>query len=295
MQEAAIKPLLSIIMPVYNAGHYMETVLQNISEQSFHNYELLLLDALSTDSTKSIAEAKQKNDQRIRIISEKDKGIYDAMNKGIGLARGEWIYFMGCDDGFFDATVLQQVTPLLSESYDLVYGDVLWVPDEVLEKGICAPADLVNRNINHQRIFYRTSLFEQYGAYDLQYKVASDHELNIRFFCSDNIRKKYIPVTIARYHSGGFSANRLDKVFWKNWKQIFLQHFSSYIPIREMYNKLGWYCRYNIDQHQYAKAFVLFIDVLLHTRSAGFVWLTCKQLVQSFRKSQSNHLVLVVL
>jgi glycosyltransferase involved in cell wall biosynthesis len=283
MPAAESKPLLTIIMPVYNAAHYMETALQNISTQSFNNYELLILDALSTDSTRSIVEAKQKYDQRIRIYSEKDKGIYDAMNKGLALAKGEWVYFMGCDDGFFHATVLQQIVPLLSGKNDLVYGDVLWVPDEILEKGVCSPADLVNRNVNHQRIFYRKSLFEKYGAYDLQYQVASDHELNIRFFCTDNIRKKYIPVTIARYHSGGFSANKLDIVFWKNWKAIFRKNFSKQLPTKTMYDKLGWYCRYQIDEHQYRKAFILFWDVFLHTGSAGFVWLTIKQFFLSFK------------
>lgn len=285
MPAAETKPLLTIIMPVYNAAHYMETVLQNVSEQSFPDYELLILDALSSDSTKAIVDAKQKSDQRIRFVSESDKGIYDAMNKGAALAKAEWVYFMGCDDGFFDASVLQQFAPLLSEEYDLVYGDVLWVPDEVLEKGNCTAADLVHRNINHQRIFYRKSLFQQYGGYDLQYKVASDHELNIRYFCTDAIRKNYVPVTVARYHSGGFSANKLDDVFWKNWKSIFRKNFSKQLPTKTMYDKLGWYCRYQIDEHQYWKAFILFWDVLVHTLSPGFIKLTVKQFIGSLKLS----------
>jgi glycosyltransferase involved in cell wall biosynthesis len=282
------RPLLTIIMPVYNGEQYIERALQNISDQMFTNYELLVLDALSTDGTKKIVEAKQLTNSSITLVSKKDKGIYDAMNHGITQAKGEWVYFMGCDDALYDTRVLTVIASHLTDKHDLVYGDILWVPDEVAEQGVCVPQELLHKNINHQRIFYRKELFLQYGAYHLQYSIAADHELNIRFFCNNSIRKKYVPVMVARYHSGGFSANNMDKVFWANWKQIFRQHFSLHLPYREMYNKLGWYCRYNIRQHQYAKALVLFWDVLLHTRSMGFVWLTLKQLLQSFKKPQQQ-------
>lgn len=285
MSTAVNKPvLLTIVMPVYNGAQYTEKVLQNIAAQSFREYELVLLDALSTDDTTDIVKAKQAADKRIRLIVEKDEGIYDAMNRGIALAKGEWIYFMGCDDLFDDRETLTEMAAHLTLANDIVYADVLWVPDEIPEQGICTPRDLLNRNINHQRIFYRKELFQQYGGYDLQYKVAADHELNIRFFCNEDIKKKYVPVTVARYHSGGFSANKLDEVFWNNWKNIFRKNFLQHLPEREMYNKLGWYCRYQVDKRQYGKAFVLFLDVFVHTFSPGFVLLTFKQLIQSFRK-----------
>ena len=283
--STADRCLLSIVMPVYNAGQYIEAALQNIAAQTFTNYELLVLDALSTDHTKAVVEAKQKENPRIRLISEKDKGIYDAMNKGVREARGEWIYFMGCDDVFFDEHVLTAISSHLTNEHDLVYGDVLWVPDEVMEKGICTPAELINRNINHQRIFYRKELFVKHGGYALQYRVASDHELNIRFFCNKAVRTKYIPVTVARYHSGGFSANQLDEVFWINWKNIFKNNFAQHLPREIMYEKLGWYCRYLIDKREYKKAVPLFFDVLLHTWRPGFVKLT----VEQFFKSRKVH------
>jgi len=88
--------LISIVMPVYNAGQYIETVLQNIAAQTFGDYELLVLDALSTDHTKTVVEAKQREDPRIRIVSEKDNGIYEAKNKGVAIAKGKRNYFMGC-------------------------------------------------------------------------------------------------------------------------------------------------------------------------------------------------------
>jgi glycosyltransferase involved in cell wall biosynthesis len=282
-----VKITLSIVMPVYNAERYIKQALENIASQTFHDYELLLLDGMSTDSTIAIIQSKQASDPRIRLLSQKDKGIYDAMNKGTALVRGEWVYFMGCDDAFYDSDVLEKVSLHLTEDVDLAYGDTLWVPDGEKEEGAWEPRRLVDRNINHQRIFYRKQLFAQWGNYDLQYKVASDHELNIRFFCNYQIRKQYIPITIARYYSGGFSAHKLDEVFLKNWKIIFHQNFAAHLPIKEMYTKLGWYCRYQLDQKKYGKSFNLFCDVFFHTLSAGFVLLTWRHFIQSFRKHAS--------
>lgn len=275
--------LLTIVMPVYNAAAYIEQALETILAQSFGDYELLVLDAQSTDQTKAIVQQKQSKNQQIRFLSEPDQGIYDAMNKGIAHANGTWLYFMGCDDIFFDASVLEKMAAVLKTDVDLVYGDVLWVPDEVVENGECSASLLINRNINHQRIFYRKSLFQHYGGYDLQYRIASDHELNIRFFCNNNVRKQYIPVTVARYHSGGFSANKTDEVFWTNWKQIFKANFSKHLSNKLMYEKLGWYCRNLIERHQYKKAMPVFFDVLLHTFSPGFVKLTMEQYFKSRR------------
>ena len=277
--------LISIIMPLFNAEKYLQTALEQIAQQSFSSYELLLLDAVSSDTTAVIAKKMMEKNDRIRWFSQTDEGIYDAMNFGVTQAKGEWVYFMGCDDKFHHAEVLSDVAAHLKRDTDIVYGNVQWVPDGLLEAGVCTPQELFLRNINHQRIFYRRSLFEQYGGYRLQYKIASDHELNIRFFCEEKIRKEYISVTIANYHAGGFSANKMDEVFWKQWKSIFKANFSKHMPLKRMYEKLGWYCRYLIEHKQYKRAFPLFCDVLLHTLSPGFVLLTGKQLIQSLKNN----------
>ena len=277
--------LITIVVPIFNAKKYIDQFLVGLLQQTFQNYEVLFLDNYSTDGTTETIKAIQEKDSRIKLVIEKDKGIYDAMNRGIELANSQWIYFMGSDDVFFNENVLRIIAASLTNTYELVYGDVLWVPNEVLEEGVCTPQLLVNRNINHQRIFYKKELFANYGGYKLQYKVAADHELNIRFFCNNSISKKYIPITIARYHSGGFSANKLDNVFWSDWKQIFKTNFSKHLPPSEMYNKLGWYSRYEIDRRNYAKAFPLFCDALVHNFSFGLLKLTFLQLLQSFKKN----------
>lgn len=281
--EAAPAPLISVIMPVYNAEQYIGQALQSFRAQVFKNVELLLLDAVSSDRTMEIIRQTMSQDQRIRVFCEPDNGIYEAMNKGIMTARGEWIYFMGSDDVFFNSGVLEAVAPYLGKEVDLVYGDVVWMPQGSKEKGVCTPESLVHRNINHQRVFYRKSLFAAWGGYALQYPIASDHELNIRFFCNDAIRRQYIPVTIANYHAGGFSANNIDHVFWRNWKTIFRENLAAHLPVKELYNKLGWYCRYQLNKKRYGASFLLFWDVFFHTFSFGFVLLTIRHVFRSGR------------
>jgi glycosyltransferase involved in cell wall biosynthesis len=268
-------------MPVYNAEKFIGQALENIAAQTFKDYELLLLDGASTDATTAIITERKRTDHWIRLVTEKDGGIYDAMNKGIALAKGKWIYFMGCDDVFYNEHVLTNISRQLLDDLDIMYGDVLWMPEEVKESGACEPEHLLHRNINHQRIFYRNSIFKQWGAYNLQYKVAADHELNIRFFCNKQIQKQYVPLTIAKYNAAGFSAGQLDEAFWTDWKKIFRQNFSSHLPTRELYHKLGWYCRYQLGKRNYRKSFALFCDVFIHTLNLGFVLLTVRHLINT--------------
>ncbi len=269
-------------MPVFNAAAYIKAALESVASQTFSNYELLVLDACSADDTCSIVKRYQLKDKRIRLVSEKDKGIYDAMNKGVALAKADWLYFMGSDDGFYNRHVLQDISVFLSQENDLVYGDVLWVPDEIKEEGEWTHRKLLKQNINHQRIFYRKSLFEQYGGYQLQYRIAADHELNVRFFCNAAVRKLHIPLLIARYHAGGFSANKIDEVFWNDWDTIILKNFKPWLPAKEIYARLGWYCWYNIEQRHFGKAAALFLKVYLHTFSFNFVKISIAQLLKEF-------------
>lgn len=270
---------ISIIIPLYNAERYIETALSKIEIQRCCNYEVLLLDACSTDATAALAHKWVQRDKRFQWHAQKDAGIYDAMNRGIALAKGEWLYFMGCDDSFVNEFVLEQIQSHLASDVDLVYGNIMWMPVEIMEEGEWALPKLLRQNINHQRIFYRKTLFEKWGNYELRYKVASDQELNIRFFCNAQVKKKYVPVIIAHYHAGGFSAAKTDEVFWDNWNQTVLQPFKPHLPLREIYNQLSWYCWYNIDKKKYIKATVLFIKILIHTRSFTFFKVTTGQLL----------------
>ena len=143
--------------------------------------------------------------------------------------------------------------------------------------------ELLNMSINHQRIFYRRNLFAQYSAFNETYKIASDYELNIRFFCNPGIQKKYIATTIAFYHSGGYSAGKVDEHFWDNGKSIFVKNFKPYLPVKTIYNRLAWYCWYNMHQKKYAKALRLFSSIYFHSFNKAFFKHSLSQLYRSVK------------
>lgn len=277
-------PLITIIIPSFNAKYVIQQALQSIYAQTCRDFEVLVVDGLSTDgSLKIIQNFAGRFD--LQVIAEKDDGIYDAMNKGIRKAKGEWLYFMGADDLLVNEEVLKLIIPFLNKENDLVYGDSMWMPDRLTETGEWSYEKLLYQSINHQRIFYRKSLFEEFGSYNLHYKVASDLDLNIRFFCNEKIRKKYVPVLVALYHTGGFSSNRFDEKFWQNWDITIKKPFISLLSDKKIYGSLGTYIRFLINKKRYKYAFKLMIKHFYHTRSAGFQLL----MLNFFLKNRSAH------
>lgn len=275
------RPLISIIIPVYNAAATLSFCIESIINQTFKNVEMVIMDGLSTDGTAALVQSYAAKHSNISWRSAKDAGIYDAMNKGISVANGGWLYFMGSDDTLFDSNVLREISGYLNDDADIIYGNTLWMPDNRQEEGGWNHKQLLNMSINHQRIFYRSNLFTKSGAFNLMYKIAADYELNIRLFCDPGVKKKYINVTIARYHSGGYSANKVDEAFWDDWKNILLKNFSPYLPKKVIYNRVSWYCWYNMQQKKYGKALQLFCTIYFNVFNFSFLKHSVSQFIKS--------------
>jgi len=209
----------SIIIPTYNSGRTLSIAIESILRQDFTNYEVLIIDACSTDNTLQIAN--DFNDSRIKILSEPDKGIYDAMNKGIKLAKGQWLYFLGSDDVLFDNEVLQKVEAfILLNKVDVVYGDVHSSRFGGLYDGEFDDEKINNKNICHQSIFFTKFVFKKTGLFDLYFSILADWDHNLKWFLNSVIKQKYINLTIAEYADGGVSSTRSDRSFFflKQWK-----------------------------------------------------------------------------
>lgn len=276
-----VKPRFSIIIPTYNAARTLKASLESIINQSFKDFEIVIVDGESSDNTLQVLHECQL--QNTLILSEKDNGVYDAMNKGIKIANGEWLYFMGSDDTFFNKSVLESLNSHTNDEYDIIYGNSVWVPENLIEAGEWNHSRFLQQNINHQRIFYRAGLFGKFGLFNTKYQIASDNELNIRFFCSPHIKKKYVDFNIANYHSGGLSANKTDENFWNDWKNIIQKNFSPYLPQKDIYGRLSGFCFYNISQKKYFKASGLFFTIFFHTFSLRFVKATLIHTINSIR------------
>ncbi len=199
--------LFSIITPTYNCGPKIEKTIDSVLTQDEDLFELLIVDGASTDETLSIIG---KYGDRIKLVSEKDKGVYDAMNKGIDLASGKYLYFLGAGDRM-RANVLRKIEKLMPDKpLAFVYGNVYWMDQAIIYSGEFDRSRLKTQNICHQAIFYERAIFDVMGKFELKFKVLADYVFNIKCFGDDRIDKRYIDYVIASFEGGGLSAKQKD-------------------------------------------------------------------------------------
>lgn len=214
---------ISLITVTYNSAGSLRDTIESILRQTYKDVEYIIVDGLSQDGTVDIVrEYEQVFGGRMRWISEKDKGLYDAMNKGINMATGDIIGILNSDDFFTSDTVLQSVAEAFTDDIDAVYGDIHFVRPSDLSKCVRYYS---SRNFRpwalrfgympaHPSFYARRELFKKYGGYSLDYKLAADYEMMVRLFRKANIRYKYLPIDMVTMRTGGVSTrsvrNRLQ-------------------------------------------------------------------------------------
>lgn len=195
---AMAAPMFSIIIPTLNVAAVLPACLDSIARQTCGDFELVLVDGGSTDETLDIANIFAPNlGERLIIHRDTDQGVYDAMNRGVDLATGTWLLFLGADDSLYEADTLARVAAFIGEHEpsDLVYGDVI-MRSTNFRWGGAFDLDrlLFKRNICHQAIFYRRGLFGTIGPYNLRYRVLADWDFNIRCFSNPALVTRYMHV-----------------------------------------------------------------------------------------------------
>ncbi|MBZ4036539.1 glycosyltransferase [Flavobacterium sp. 17A] len=226
-------PKISIITVVFNGAKTIEETIKSVIAQNCKECEYIIIDGGSTDGTLDII---RKYEQHISFwISEPDKGIYNAMNKGVIHANGEFIYFIGADDVFYDDKVLEKILPILIGNY-VFYGNVIFKSRNIFYDGKFSSYKLATRNISHQSIFYPKHVLVKNKFKEI-YNIFADYELNIRLYY--NYQFKYVPLLIALFDDSGVSgSNTVDVNFEKNRLRIIKKYFSSDVFI---YRKLRSY------------------------------------------------------
>lgn len=216
-------PLITIITPTFNAAAHLSACIESVASQTYLNIEHLIIDGLSTDNTIEIVKEYTQKYPHIRYISEKDAGIYDAMNKGIEMASGEWLYFLGSDDYLITKDVIFRIQTILSqEDIDFMYGNVIWGDSLEIYRGKMEIPDLLSYNICHQAIFIKKQVLQKLGGFNLQYPIMADYEINIKIFMSEKYKIKYMNNIIAYYNTNGTSSQKVsDK------EAIDFHHFRS--------------------------------------------------------------------
>lgn len=227
--------LLSIIIPTYNSEATIEKAINSIVDQTFTNWEILIMDGASQDRTVQIAQGY--NDNRIRVYSESDCGIYDAMNKGIVKAKGEWLYFLGSDDYLVGKSVFESVFAGGTNDIDILYGDVeSHLPvDNTGEWSI----DKCGANRCHQGIFYSRRFFKEKGLYDLKYRLLADYDANLKWLFDKRIKKQYRPVVVAHFSEGGASCRGNDALFERDFPWLVLRRGYSQLSMNQKITYAG--------------------------------------------------------
>lgn len=195
-------PSVSVITAVYNAKDSLEATIQSVLGQGYPDLEFVIVDGGSVDGTLDVI---QRYDDRIEYwISEPDRGIYDAFNKGVDCSRGEWLYFLGAGDRLKDGKVIERFFSSTPRNRFL-YGNVSWGDTGKIYDGKFTPLKISRRNICQQAIFYHRSLFEELGKFDTRYPILADWEFNVRCFGARNVRPLYRNIIVAEYQLGGIS------------------------------------------------------------------------------------------
>lgn len=228
-------PLFSIICPAFNCAANISLTLDSILSQKGVSVECLVVDAASTDGTLQVV-AGYLSDSRVRLDSRPDRGIYDGMNRGLELARGRFLYFVGAGDSLLPGVLLRvqrhvDELPADGGKLHLLYGNVLWGRERFRYCGRFTLADMFSRNICHQAIFYDRRIFDVVGDYDLSYRTCADWELNLRCYADKAVEPLYMELDVAEYDPG-YSATVLDRKFLRDFPLLIRSYFGwSYLPL----------------------------------------------------------------
>ena len=214
---------ISIITVVYNNKDTIKDAIESVLNQTYQNIEYIIIDGVSTDGTVDII--KSYGDKIDKVISEPDKGIYDAMNKGIKLASGDIIGILNSDDFYANNNIIEKVVKEFEDKkVDSVYGDLVYVnakdtnkivrywKSKPYKKGLFTkgwhPA--------HPTFFVKKEIYDKYGIFNLDFKIAADYELMLRFLEKYQISNSYIPEIFVKMRLGGESNQSIKNIIKAN-------------------------------------------------------------------------------
>lgn len=211
---------ISIITVCYNSEHNLQDCINSIKKQVHGDIEYIIIDGNSTDKTMSVIN---HNENIVNLfLSEPDNGLYDAMNKGLSLATGDVVGFLNSDDVYFDENIVETIADTFKKNdIDCLFGDLVYVKPYNLNKTVRYYS---SKNFNpskfkfgympaHPTFYCKKIIYEKFGKFETDYKIAADYEILLRFLKIHKIRYKYIPKVFVKMRTGGIST----KSFKSNW------------------------------------------------------------------------------
>lgn len=222
---------ISIITTSYNSASTIRDTIKSVLSQSYWDFEHIIIDGASTDNTiEIIKELEPKYKGRLKYISEKDNGIYDAMNKGLQIATGEIIGILNSDDFFTSNSILSCIAQEIN-GVDAVYADVHFVNSDNLSKpvryyssrGFHPTKMKMGFMPAHPSFYCRKKIYDKIGFFDTSFRVAADFEWLLRAIYIFGIKTKYLPIDFVTMRTGGASTSGIQ-----SHKRIFLEHLRAY-------------------------------------------------------------------
>ena len=222
---------ISIITSVFNNTEFIEDCIKSVLKQNYKNIEYIIIDGGSTDGT--IDVIKKYEEKISKYISEPDKGIYDALNKGIKLTSGDIIGFLHADDFYANNSVLETVVlHMTKHDVDSCYGDLFYInksnPNKVIRHWKSRPYKdglfKMGWMPPHPTFFVKKEIYDKFGYFNTEFKIAADYELMLRFLEKYKISTHYIPDVFIKMRIGGVSNRSLKNIFikscedYKAWK-----------------------------------------------------------------------------
>ncbi|QBK04424.1 glycosyltransferase [Hylemonella gracilis] len=231
------EPTITVITVCYNSAATIAETLRSVASQTWRAIEHIVIDGGSTDGTQALVHRHGR--PGIVLVSESDDGIYDAMNKGLRLASGDWVGFLNADDVLADPCVLtEMVVSAQKTKADIVYGDLEYVvranAQRVIRRwqsGVFIPAQLRRGWMPPHPTFYvRRFLVQRIGGFDPRFRIAADYDFMLRYLSAPDVKVVYLPRLMVQMKTGGVSGNG-------SLRAILQRNFESYKVLRK--NRLG--------------------------------------------------------
>ncbi len=220
---------ISIVTTTYNAATTLESCMHSVLGQDYPNIEYIVIDGGSTDNSVQLIKDKAAQFPHIQWVSEPDKGIYDALNKGIAMATGEVVGFVHADDMIADEHCISAIAAAFeAHGVDGVYGDLHYVeaakPNKRVRnwKSCDFKPELLPQGWMpaHPTLYLKTAVYRKYGDFDTSYHIASDYEFMLRIFKQQALRFYYLPKTLVKMRTGGVSNRNFKNIIQKSKEDL---------------------------------------------------------------------------
>lgn len=241
---------ISIITSCYNRVSTIRGAIESVLFQDYPDIEYIIVDGASTDgSVEVIRDAIEGHEDRVKFISEPDHGMYEAINKGIRMATGDYIGLVHSDDFLYSSHTISDIVKRLKETHaDFLYGDGLFVnaenTDKVVRKWIGGTYRLWKVRHGwlplHPTCYIRREVMEKLGGYDESYMIAADTDLLVRYLLDNHVKTDYLKKYIVRMRMGGMSTDNSRRAkMWKEDIRVYSSHGFKHVTLTKI-EKMLW-------------------------------------------------------